>query len=267
MHPRNRLLQAFVDRELPAADEAHVREHVGSCDRCAGRVAQLRSTVAALHGAILDIDFAEPEAWAREADSWQPSELDTSVRTGPRVLEFRPRQDRHEQRPEPPRTQGYRNPLRWAALFVFATTAIGAAALIMRNHEPAPAETTAAPVQASPESNTGEGQESGGSISVRAVEGAVTIEVTGAGAGSFLYVEVASQANVNVQVTGDLTPRFRARDGEVNVQLDDVRADVRVLVPASLRSVVIRAGERVVARVVNGAVQPADAVNGIPLRE
>lgn len=267
MHPRNRLLQAFVDRELPAADEGRVREHVRGCDRCASRIAQMRSMVAALRGAMLDVDLGEPAAWARDAASWQPPELDARPRTETRVLEFRPRNNRQQRVPEPARRQGYRNPLRWAALFVFATTAIGAAALIVRNREAAPGETTATSVQASPESSTSEGAQNGGSISVQAEDGAVTIEVMGAAAGSFLYVEVAEQANVNVQVTGDLTPRFRARDGEVNVQLDDVRADVRVLVPASLRSVVILAGERVVARIENGAVRPADAINGISLRE
>jgi hypothetical protein len=269
MHPRSRLLQAFVDRELTSAEEIRVRDHIAGCDRCSARVAHMRTSLAVLHGAMLDVDRMEPAAWT--SDVWQVPDVSTTsperdIET--RVLDITPRlATPPAERGKPHRREGYRFPLRWAALFVFGTAAIGAAALIVRPNEAARVEPASAPVQAAPAASTPPAVQGGGDIVVQPAGGAVTVRVMEPGTGSFLYVELGDRTGVTVQVTGDLTPRFRARDGAVDVTLDDVRADVRVQLPATIRDAVIRVGDRVLVRVQNGQVEPADAVNGIRLRE
>ena len=268
MHPRSRLLQAFVDRELTAAEEIGVREHVAGCDRCSVRIARMRATLAVFQGAILDVDRMEPAAWT--SDVWQVPDVATTsagdIET--RVLDITPRlATPPAERGKPHRREGYRFPVRWAALFVFGTAAIGAAALIVRQNEAARIGSTSTPVQPAPAATAPAAVQGGGDIMVQPLGGAVTIRVMEPGAGSFLYVELGDRTGVTVQVTGDLTPRFRARDGAVDLTLDDVRADVRVQLPATIREAVIRVGDRVLVRVQNGQVEPADAVTGIPLRE
>jgi hypothetical protein len=269
MHPRSRLLQAFVDRELTSTEEIRVREHVAGCDRCSSRVARMRTSLAVLHGAMLDVDRMEPGAWT--SDVWQAPDVAIAPAgrsTGTRVLDITPRVvTPPAERGKPHRREGYRFPLRWAALFVFGTAAIGAAALIVRLNEAARVEPTSAPAQPAPAASAPLAVQGGGDIVVQPAGGAVTVRVMEPGAGSFLYVELGDRTRVTVQVTGDLTPRFRARDGAVDVTLDDVRADVRVQLPATIRDAVIQVGDRVLVRVQNGQVEPADAVNGIRLRE
>jgi hypothetical protein len=266
MHPRSRLLQAFVDRELPADRDVRVRNHVAQCERCSARVKRMRRVTAALHAAVLDIDALEPASWTAEA--WRPPVLD-DVREdrldSPRVLDITTRLPRRQEHPEPARREGYRFPLRWAALFIFATTAAGATALLVRQNAE-PAESVAAPQQSEPAVPDTPGNAGGGGVVVQPDQGAVVVQVTGGSPGSLLFVELTEQRGVNVQVTGDGTPRFSARDGHVDVTLGDVRADVRVQVPSSVRDAVIRVGDRVLATVRNGTISPADAAAGIPLR-
>jgi anti-sigma factor RsiW len=286
MHPRNRQLQAFIDHELPAAEASDVLAHVATCDRCAARVTHLRSLAVSFHGAILDIDAAEPLAWAGgEAREWTASAALDSVpepaialpavtrplNPGRAAVREHPQQThpadqvRERWRPAP-----YRAPLRWAAIFVFGSTAMGAAALLVQRafRPQPPIVPTADRTSMTPATDaTASGaQEIAGAIVVQPANGEVVVTIGGAGTGSRLFVEFIEESGIRVQVEGDVTPRFRARDGNVEVSLDGVRAQVRVLLPPALRSAVIASGERVLVRVREGRLEPPQAAAGLLIR-
>ncbi|MCI0437458.1 MAG: zf-HC2 domain-containing protein [Gemmatimonadetes bacterium] len=267
MHPRDRLLQALVDRELNAEREAEVLRHTASCARCSARLERVRSLTGSFSGAILDIDAAEPVHW-HNAGLETPALDRLTAEAGPRLRVERGGASAPAAPPAPRerrragRTGAY-PPLRWAALFVLGTAAIGAAALLVDrlvNDEPAPAVTVTG------QTPDGVTRDIAGAVVVLPVAGAITVRVMDAGEDTRLIVELVDASNVAVQVEGQATPRFEARDGHVEVSLAGASANVRVRVPRSIGSAEVSAQDRVLARVRDGQIAPPEAASGLRLR-
>jgi hypothetical protein len=282
MHPRRRLLQAFVDHELPAEQAERLRGHTATCARCAARIDRIRSLTGQLHAAVLDFDALAPAAWQSDvaqqrevrriaASSHTPSSHVERTRVDAAVAALEPAAHAGEpsQRTTPAgRRHGVsvRAPLRWAAIFVFGSAAVAAAALFVRRVVlPETVETTtvdavtrAPPAQ--PQLNVA------GAVRVQPVGGAVTITITDAGEGSQLFVEFGDATGVGVQIEGAVAPHFVPRDGAVDVALAGAQANVRVSVPASLRTAVVQSGDRVLVRITDGRIEPPGAAAGVRIR-
>jgi len=275
MHPRRRLLQALVDHELSADQASRVLTHTSTCARCAARLDRVRSLASAFRMAVLDIDALAPAA--READGVQNREARQTVArsqagrlhantavTPLRPIAGSPATAGSAGRDARGRPAPFRAPLRWAAIFVVGSAAVAAAALIVQRatSPDAPLTPTVDAVSAPPPAAA---PDIAGAVRVQPVDGEVVITITGAGEGSQLFVEFGAEAGVLVQIEGDLTPRFIPRDGAVDVPLAGAQANVRVLLPASLRTAVVRTGDRVLARVREGRIEPAAAAAGLPI--
>ncbi len=250
MHPRDRVWQALVDGELTPDREAAAVQHAATCARCTTRLAQVRELAGAFESAVAAIDATEPAGWAAPG-------APATVTMIPQAASGRPRSGARWRF-----TAGA--VLRRAALFVFATATVGAAALIVQRFvlddpgdhaavdAPAPRAATPAPASA---------------VTVQPEDGAVAIAIEGAGRGSLLFVETVTAGAVTVQVEGEGVPRFRARAGSVDVILDGGMARVRVRVPATIRSAVVRVGGDVIARAADGRIDPPSAGAGVPIRQ
>jgi len=268
MHPPDRLLQALVDGELPADGAANVQTHASSCDRCAARIAAIRALGASFHAAVDAIDAAAPPDWDEDAQNWDARGLlvQEPGRLHVVVGGARPAISPGGAATGPPaRRARFRMPLRWAALFVLGTVAAGAAALLVRRAVSTARDVVPVAVEEAATPATGAAPVAG-SVGVQPENGRVTVSISGGGAGSALHIELTDGPGIIVRVEGEATARFRARDGSVDVALDDRRAAVRIRMPASIVQAVIRADGRVLAQVREGRIDPPEAAAGLPIR-
>lgn len=235
-HPPEAWLLAHIDGELAEDREVRLQRHLVRCARCRARLAETTLLAGSVAGATQWIDAAEPASWSAR-ETIVPVAQSTPVNG---------RRSRFQQR----------GILRWAAVFVGGTVTIAGAVLIGRMIPAGPASPVPPVATSSAWSDA-----AGHAVYVRPLDGAVQVSVRGAVPGSVLIVESADIAEVAVRVAVESEPQFRARDGSVEVDLVG-EATVRVRVPATLRSGIVRMGSAVV-RIEHGRVDPAEAVRGL----
>ncbi|HEX2168254.1 MAG TPA: hypothetical protein VHG09_13555, partial [Longimicrobiales bacterium] len=275
MHPGSDVLLAHADGELPNDDDCEVVRHLADCMECSAAVARLRADAVTFAGALHTLDEAEPGRWAAEyeagsADTALHQEIETAhaalhqeietahavrhqeieathaTRDEPALLPLRSRSVRAI--PSRPR---WSDGLRWAAgiLLVAGATVSGAVvgARILSDRvvgtapvaEPATVQPGVAAVMVSP------------------VAGRVVVAVSGAGAESRLFVSFADRTDASLSVESTGSPRFRAVDGGVDLDLAGASAVVRLTLPQSLQGASVTAEGISVATVQDGEVLPA----------
>jgi hypothetical protein len=246
VHPGREVLLAHVDGELPDSEEGDVTAHTFACTVCRGAVSDLTGGVALLANALRVLDEDEPEAWSRPAlaDGVGKDPGDSSVASLP---------VRHEAgRVRPDGSRGGRA-FRWAAGIVLVSVA-GAAAAIIGQRMQAQPEEPVVPTATSPQVAP-----TIAALTVTPREGMLHVAVTGAGAGSRLYVTVEAGAIGRVAIEGADSPRFTAVDGRVDIDLRAEPATVRVTLPVTLREAIVTAAGATLVTVRRDSVSPAAA--------
>jgi len=232
-HPHGARIQAYLDGELSAADDATIARHVEACERCAAVAARLRERDAAFAHAIGAVDADEPSAWRARGE--------------PQAV----------RRPLP-------RGLRRAAVVLLAVS--GAAAAAVGSRELLARRATTADPGAPTTPGTTAAPMAG--ILMPLLGDSADVVIENAGPGARVRVRTGDRADVSVNVEGGASaPTFSVdeRAGRIDVRLDGA-ATVTVDVPATLRAGVVRAGDRVVARITNGRIEPPDAAAaGVPL--
>ena len=247
VHPGPEMLLAHVDGELPDMEERDVTAHASACAVCRAAVSDLNGGVALFAGALRVLDEDEPEAWSR------PALADGAGRyTGGNDASLLP-----PLRHEDARVQSYRSPgrgvFRWAAGIVLVSVAGAAAAIIgqrMRAQVEEPVVPTATSTQVDPTI---------AALAVTPREGTLHVTLTGAGAGSRLYVTVEAGTIGRVAIEGAESPRFTAVAGRVDIDLRAEPATVRVTLPVTLREAIVTAAGVTLVTVTRDSVSPAAA--------
>ena len=243
MHPTNDLLVAYIDDELPQDTADEVASHVAACARCSGIHADLRATSQYVLGVLHQIDAHEPAEWAsvtaREARTSALSNGHGRSDAGGRQF-----------------AAGGQGALRRAATITLLLTGGAAAAVITANQllrdgdastEVSTVQTTAAPATAS------------SGIFIEPRDGAFTITLEGAAAGSRLQVVIEDRSQAQLVVTQSNSPRFVSRAGLLEVHFGGGRADLRLHVPPSMREARVVMGADTIAVVRMRVVTPAQA--------
>jgi hypothetical protein len=246
VHPGREVLLAQVDGELPEMDERAVTAHASACAGCRATVSDVTAAVALFAGALRVLDEDEPEAWSRPA-------LDNGVGedTGDNTVASLPLH--HEDtRVRPDRARG-RSVFRWAAGIVLVSVAGAAAAIIGQRMQAQPEE----PVV--PTATSTQGDPTVAALAVTPREGMLHVALTGAGAGSRLYVTVEAGAIGRVAIEGAESPRFTAVHGRVDIDLRAEPAIVRVTLPVSMREAIVTAAGATLVTVRRDSVSPAAA--------
>lgn len=246
-HPGRDTLLAHVDRELTADEERRVTTHVAGCAACGTAVSELRADVLLLAGSVRALDADEPAHWV------QPSEV-TPAPAG----DVLPLRSHHEWAVG--RRSGRSDALRWAAgILLFAGATAGAAIVGVRvlSDTSEPVMTTDQP--ATPEPNVA-------AVMATPMDGVLRVVVTGAGAGSRLFVALGDRPDASVAVEGAGSPRFTAVGGRVDVDLTGASATVRLTLPRTLREGTVTVDGVTLVTVDGARVSPVEASGaGIPL--
>jgi anti-sigma factor RsiW len=240
MHPGSDVLLAHADGELPDDDDELVR-HIEQCTECSAAVARLRDDSRSFAAALRALDEAEPRYWARDEEVVVLPLAARSVRVTPAMS----------------RSSGG---LRWAAgILLVAGAAVSAAVVGARILSDANEGTV-------PASEPATAQPGVAAVMMSPVGGQVVVAVSGAGTDSRLFVTFADRPDASVAVEGAGSPRFRAVDGRVDLDLAGASAVVRVTLPQSLRRATIAVDDTTIATVRDGQVTPPAAAGaGIPL--
>lgn len=246
VHPGREVLLAQVDGELPEMDERAVTAHASACAGCRAAVSDVTAGVALFAGALRVLDEDEPEAWSRPA-------LDNGVgeETGDNTVASLPLQHQ-DARVRPDRARG-RSGFRWAAGIVLVSVAGAAAAIIGQRMQAQPEEPVVPTATSTQEDPTV------AALAVTPREGMLHVAITGAGAGSRLYVTVEAGAIGRVAIEGAESPRFTAADGRVDIDLRAEPAIVRVTLPVSMREAIVTAAGATLVTVRRDSVSPAAA--------
>jgi hypothetical protein len=142
---------------------------------------------------------------------------------------------------------------RWAAGIVLVSVAGATAAIIGQRMQALPEEPvvpTATSTQVDP---------TVAALTVIPREGVLHVTLSGAGAGSRLYVTVEAGAIGRVAIEGAESPRFTAVDGRVDIDLRAEPATVRVTLPVTLREAIVTAAGTTLVTVTRDSVSPAAA--------
>lgn len=246
VHPGREVLLAHVDGELPDIEERDVTAHASACTVCRAAMSDLTVDDALFAGALRVLDEDEPEAWSRPALA-DGVDRDTGEENYAASLPLRHEDTRV--RPDRSRSQGV---LRWAAGIVLVSVAGAAAAIIgQRMQQPEePVVPTATTTQVDPTI---------AALDVTPRDGMLHLALTGAGAGSRLYVTVEAGAIGRVAIEDAESPRFTAVDGRVDIDLRTERATVRVTLPVTLREAIVTAAGVTLVTVTRDSVSPAAA--------
>lgn len=277
-HPTEDRLRAYMDGELPLAEDADVGDHLGMCADCSAAAAEMRETADVFAGAMARMDAAEPEHWQALTGDAQSgssiageSELDEE-RTLRLVLSDPSRRAERDDLIRAAtsgpalvksgrvrrRGRSFAAPaMRWAA-GIALTVAIGGSAaiasgLLRVGPQPETTVTTAPPSDAV--------APAGGGVFGRPVNGAMEVVLTRAPSGSRVVIDWTDAEEVLVEVTGVPEARVIHRDGEERMvaNLADRAGVVRVTMPRGLRSATVVWQGRIVVQVAEGTVSPEGA--------
>jgi anti-sigma factor RsiW len=241
-HPSDAHLVSYMDDELSPEQREDVRRHIASCLVCRKNAEDLATWSVHVGRAAKEIDREEPSRWSVPTTAPMPGRL--TVSSAPKRL---PRQT-----------------VRWAATILLVAGGVASAAIVgpivrraLSDREPT-LETTrvtstsdsVAPVSV-------------GSIGLSPVGGAFTVELSEAGVGSRVVIQLTDRSDVGVRLSADssqaATPRFTTGDGRVLVQLAQRVVIVNVEFPRGIRDGRVVAGSRLLARVADARVEPDSA--------
>lgn len=264
LHPGSEMLLAHVDGELAGDEDRDVVRHLEECTECSAAVARLRDDSTSFGRALHALDDAEPAQWRPQDDErvlpLRPSSVDGAASRSLQSHAAGSSASSRSRRDSQSWRLGGRGVLRWAAgVLLVAAATVSAAVVGVR--------ILADGVQEPPVADDPVAVESGvAAIMVTPVAGRVEVRVSGAGAGSELFVSFAGRADARVAVEGTGSPRFRVANGRLDLDLEGAAAVVRVTLPQSLPNATIVSDDITVATVRNGRLEPADAATaGIPL--
>jgi hypothetical protein len=199
-------------------------------------------------GVLLAIDDEEPPAWSASTRDYDGYDGDERSDRAARVLPLRREGPRAAPTPSPASSA-----FRWAAGIVLVSVAGAAAAIIgqrMQAQPELPIVPTATSTQVDP---------TVAALAVTPRDGMLHVALTGAGAGSRLYVTVEAGAIGRVAIEGAESPRFTAKDGRVDIDLRAEPATVRVTLPLTLREAIVTAAGATLVTVRRDSVSPAAA--------
>jgi anti-sigma factor RsiW len=252
-HPGRDVLLAHVDGELPESEELAVAAHVAGCAACSQAVSGIRDSAVLFAGVLQAIDDEEPPAWsastrdyAGDERSDRPAGVLPLRLDGPRAA---------------PTASRASSAFRWAAGIVLVSVAGVSAAIVGYRMQAEPESELIAPAPADAQVEPGVA-----SLVMTPRDGMLRVALSGAGAGSRVYVTLADGEAARIAVEGAESPRFTAATGRVDVDLGADVAMVRVTLPATLRETIVTAAGVALVTIRQDSISPATAATtGIPL--
>jgi hypothetical protein len=226
-------LQAWLDGELPPADETSVSNHLKGCPVCRDAVRDLEALGAAASGAISLLDPPSPDL---EAALWEV-----------RRRRARARATSHRQR------------LGAAAVVVLLLGAGAAVAMPgspLRSWIEGVSEAEMAPA---PSHGTETATTSALGVTVDLLNGSIVVIFHDVPEGMVLELEPVAEGRTGVYAPA--ASRFRTAPGRVEVTVSGPGDVLRVRIPDNAREAEIRVHDRVVARVAEGNLVLAGAAS------
>jgi anti-sigma factor RsiW len=239
-----------VDGELPDHKERAVAAHAAACEACTLEVATIRDSAQLFGGALLSIDDEEPPAWSASMRDYEGYEGDERSDRAARVLPLRQEGSRAATS-----SSHMSSAFRWAAGIVLVCVAGASAAIVGYRMQAEPQVESIAPATA------GDAQEEPGvaSLVMTPQDGMLRVALSGAGAGTRVYVTLADAVAARITVEGAESPRFTAVAGRVDVDLGADIATVRVTLPSTLRETIVMVAGAALVTVRQDSVSPAAA--------
>lgn len=247
-HPGRDVLLAHMDGELPDHEERAVAAHAGACEECTLAVTAIRDSAQLFAGVMLAIDDEEPPAWSasvRDYDGYHGHERDGAAR----VLPLR----RGNPRAAPTQSRAS-SAFRWAAGIVMVSVAGVSAAIVGYRMQAEPQIEPVAPAAADAQV-----EPRVASLVMTPYDGMLRVALSGAGAGTRVYVTLVDGAAARIAVEGAESPRFTAVPGRVDVDLGADIATVRVTLPSTLRETIVTAAGAALVTIRQNSVSPAAA--------
>jgi hypothetical protein len=197
-------------------------------------------------GVLLAIDDKEPPAWSASTRDYDGDER--SDRTA-RVLPLR--RERPRAAPTPRRAW---SAFRWAAGIVLVSIAGVSAAIVGYRMQAEQRSELIAPASADAQVEPGVA-----SLVMTPRAGVLRVALSGAGAGSRVYVTLADGVAARITVEGAGSPRFTAVTGRIDIDLGADVVTVHVTLPDTLRETIVMAAGVALVTVRQDSVSPAAA--------